>query len=572
MAFPFLRTFTFSVALAIGGNSVLADGLSGAYLAGRQASYSGDFTAAAQYYTRALARDPSNPILLENAILAQLSLGKINRALPIARKVDADGLESQLANMVLTASLVADGDYEMLVDRLESDKGIGPLVDGLVLAWGHVGRGAMSDAISAFDDVAKEPGLLSFAHYHKALALASVGDFEGAQAIYSDANNSVQVTRRGVTAMAQVLSQLERNDEAIALLDGVFGIASNPASNPAAQALRRRLEAGEVLEFTSVQSARDGIAEVFFSIASALEGDANPDYTLLYARIAEFLKVDHIDALLLSASLLERLERYELATQTYARVPADHPSFHEAELGRADVLRKADKMDAAIEVLQQLTRTHSEIAIVYSTLGDFLRQQKDFEGAVHAYDTALLLTGEEGRGRWFVYYARGISNERLENWVQAEADFRAALELNPEQPQVLNYLGYSLVEKQEKLDEALGMIERAVAAQPESGYIVDSLGWVLYRLGRYEEAVAHMERAAELMPIDAVVNDHLGDVYWAVGRHLEAAFQWRRALSFVDEETTEEAEPDRIRRKLDIGLDKVLKEEGAEPLSVSNEG
>jgi tetratricopeptide (TPR) repeat protein len=142
--------------------------------------------------------------------------------------------------------------------------------------------------------------------------------------------------------------------------------------------------------------------------------------------------------------------------------------------------------------------------------------------------------------------------------------------LRPEQPQVLNYRGYSLVEKQIKLDEALDMIERAVAARPDSGYIVDSLGWVLYRLGRYEEAVEHMERAAELMPVDPVVNDHLGDVYWAVGRVLEAEFQWRRALSFVDEETEEEAKPDRIRRKLEVGLDLVLEEEGAAPLKVAD--
>ena len=160
----------------------------------------------------------------------------------------------------------------------------------------------------------------------------------------------------------------------------------------------------------------------------------------------------------------------------------------------------------------------------------------------------------------------------MKNWDAAEADFRAALEIDPEQPQVLNYLGYSLVERQEKLDEALSMIERAVEARPESGYIIDSLGWVLYRMGRYEDAVSHMERAVELMPVDPVVNDHLGDVYWAVGRKLEAEFQWRRALSFVDPEDTDaEAKPDRIRRKLDVGLDVVLAEEGAKPLQVAND-
>ena len=158
-------------------------------------------------------------------------------------------------------------------------------------------------------------------------------------------------------------------------------------------------------------------------------------------------------------------------------------------------------------------------------------------------------------------------------WENAEADFRKALELNPEQPQVMNYLGYSLVEKQVKLDEALDLIERAVAVRPDSGYIVDSLGWILFRLGRYEDSVGHMERATELMPIDPIVNDHLGDVYWSVGRFLEAEFQWKRALSFVDYgDASQEADPDRIRRKLDVGLDQVLEEEGAEPLKTVDEG
>ncbi|MGR3640530.1 tetratricopeptide repeat protein [Alterinioella nitratireducens] len=158
---------------------------------------------------------------------------------------------------------------------------------------------------------------------------------------------------------------------------------------------------------------------------------------------------------------------------------------------------------------------------------------------------------------WFLYYARGISYDNLERWEEAEADFRAALELSPGQPNVLNYLGYSLVEQRRNLDEALDMIERAVTARPTSGYIVDSLGWVFYRLGRYEEAVDPMERAVELLPNDSIVNDHLGDVYWMVGREREARFQWSRALSFGPEP----AEAARIRRKLDVGLDAVLAEE-----------
>jgi tetratricopeptide (TPR) repeat protein len=235
-------------------------------------------------------------------------------------------------------------------------------------------------------------------------------------------------------------------------------------------------------------------------------------------------------------------------------------------------LRRAGKPDAAIEVLEQLARRFPDMSIVHSTLGDFLRGQDAYADAVMSYDKALNLTPEDARSRWFVLYARAIAHERLDNWELAEADFRAALVLNPDQPQVLNYLGYSMVEQQINLDEALEMIERAVAARPDSGFIVDSLGWVLFRLGRYSEAVVHMETAVQLMPIDPVVNDHLGDVYWSVGRTREAEFQWSRALSFVDPTDADgEADPDRIRRKLEIGLDAVLAEEGADPLKVAND-
>lgn len=569
MAVSRVKTIAFSIALTLSSGLVSAEGLSGSYLAGRHASYDTDFAAAAHYYVEALSRDPSNPMLMESVVVSFLSLGQIDNALPIARAMDANGVESQLANMVISAGLVDGGGYETLVQRLEDNKGVGPLIDGLMLAWAHIGRGAMSDALAAFETVGNEPGLDAFSAYHQGLALGSVGDFEGAAKLFEgQIEKGTQLTRRGAWALIEIYSQIDRNDDAILLFDGMFGAELDPEYNT----VRARLEAGETLPFTQVMSARDGVAEVFFSIASALEHEANPDYTLLYARVAEFLRPDHFDALILSAGLLEELGRYELATETYKRVPQDHPSYYEAELGRAEALRRADKPDAAVEVLEQLARSHDRLSIVHSNLGDILRGERQYAPAVDAYSRALDLSAPNAGGRWFVLYARGISHERLGQWQNAEADFRAALEINPDQPQVLNYLGYSLVEKQTKLDEALGMIERAVATQPESGYIIDSLGWVLYRLGRYGEAVAHMERATELMPIDPIVNDHLGDVYWAVGRRLEAEFQWKRALSFVDAESEEEAKPDRIRRKLEVGLDMVLEEEGAAPLKVANDG
>jgi len=269
---------------------------------------------------------------------------------------------------------------------------------------------------------------------------------------------------------------------------------------------------------------------------------------------------------------LEDLGQHKLAMEEYKKISSDDPAFHVAELGRVAALRRLDKPDQAIEVLDQLTRSHGDLSVVHSTLGDVLRAQDEDGPAIDAYTKALELLPEDDNRAWFLYFSRGIAYSQNGDSVAAEKDFRAALAINPDQPQVLNYLGYSLVEEQRKLDEALDMIERAVAASPDSGYIVDSLGWVYYRLGRYAEAVVQMERAVELEAVDPVINDHLGDVYWAVGRQREAQFQWKRALSFIefaDEDT--EADPDRIRRKLEVGLDVVLEEEGAAPLKVAND-
>lgn len=567
----FLKSAAIAVALSSTAlvPAVHAQSIAGPYLAGRQAIAQSDYAAASRYYVQALARDTSNAELMEGATLSFLSLGQIDRAAPIAARMEAAGLKSQSAHMVTIAQLMIDEDFDGYLARDADTQGIGPLVDNLIAAWAYLGQGNAEDAVAQFDAVAQETGMSGFAKYHKAAALGVVGDFSGAEALYEqEGEGAMNRTRRGIIARATGLSQLGRNEDALEVLHLAFG----DGTDPELRALIAQLEAGDTVAHTHVTSAREGVAEVFYSLAGALRGEAAADYTLLYGRMANALRPDHVDAMLMNAELLEEVGQHELAIAVYKGVPADHAASHAAELGRAAALRRSDKVDAAVEVLEQLARRFPEMAVVRSTLGDVLRQKEDYEAAVAAYDTALDLIPEDGRGRWFTLYARAIAHERLDNWEQAEADFRAALALNPNQPQVLNYLGYSMVEQQVNLEEALEMIQRAVAAEPQSGYIVDSLGWVQYRMGHYGDAVGNMERAVELMPVDPVVNDHLGDVYWAVGRAREAEFQWKRALSFVDpEDTDSEAEPDRMRRKLEVGLDAVLEMEGAPPLKLAND-
>lgn len=552
-------------AAADGSDKGWSDGLAGAYLAARQASVASDFASAATYYTQALVRDPGNPVLLENAVLAQVGLGSIDRALPIARILKQGGSTSQIADLVLLADQLKRKDYDGIAADFAKGRDLGPLLTGLVQAWADLGRGDTEKALAGFDTLAKGAGLGSFAMYHKALALASAGDFEGADHILSGtASGPVTLDRRGIVAQAEVLSQLERNTDAIALIDAAFDVELDPGM----KALRDRLVAGELVPFDIARDATEGQAEAFLSLAAALSGDAEDEITLIYARIADYLHPDNADAVLLAGDILTGQKQYDLANQTFNRIDGNSPAFVQAEMGRADALSRAGKLDAALEVMQQLAKSHADAPVVLVTLGDMLRKAERYPDAVAVYDQAIAGLGEPRPTHWVAYYTRGIAHERTGNMDLAEADMREALKLNPDQPQVLNYLGYSFVDAGRNLDEALGMIQKAVAAMPDDGYIVDSLAWALYRLGRTSEAVAPMERAVELEAVDPILNDHLGDVYWAVGRKLEAEFQWHRALSFKPEAKDEA----RIRRKLAVGLDVVLKEEAGAAPAVTADG
>ncbi|MDV7270500.1 tetratricopeptide repeat protein [Thioclava sp. A2] len=532
----------------------------GAYLAARVASGVDDYVEASRYYQRLIAGGDADAGLIEAGLISEIGRANFDAALPLAQRLSGIEGNDQIAALLLLAKPVREGDFltaqSYLVERGEQ----WPMGPDLVMGWLEAGLGHMSDAMESFDKAGAQPGLEAFAAYHKALALAMVGDFEGANEQFEGDNAfALESLRRGAVAHAQILSQLERNADAIAVLDRVFG----QGSDAEIIGLRADLEAGKTLPFTVLKDAREGVAEVYFSIGSALVGEVSNGFGLMFTRIATWLRPDHSDAVLISASILESLEQYDLAIATYTQIAPDGPTFPAAEIGRAEALVHADKAEAAIEVLESLSRSHGDQAGVWVSLGDTLRREERFKEAAAAYDKAIDLLGDPQPKDWFVWYARAIAQERSDNWKKAEAGFRKALELSPGQPSVLNYLGYSYLEKHQNLDEALKMIEQAVAARPDSGYIVDSLGWALYRMGRYEEAAVQMERAVELEAIDPVVNDHLGDVYWAVGRKREAEFQWRRALSFP---STEELDLERVRRKLEVGLDVVLAEEGADPL------
>jgi len=532
-----------------------ATSLAGNYLAAVQADLVNDYRAAEKYYTATLADDPTNSDLLQSTLLAYIGAGDIDKALVIAKRMQAaPASQSQLADLVALAENIRKGDFAAAAAAFQGGQGFSPLLDGLMQGWVAVGQGNMTGALAKFDDMASNKTMKIFSQYHKALALALAGDFGGAEKLLAGSNGKpIRIGRGSLVAQIEILSQLEQKDKAI----GVIDQAMNGSGDLQLLSMKARLIKGETLPFTVVTNAKQGAAEVFLTLASVLSGQNSARFGLIYGRLAEYLRPHSVAAVLLVANILESQKQYDLAVENFNKVPSDNPRFYTAEIGRAGALQAAGKPDAAIEVLRGLTKTYKNVPTVFTSLGDALRRQGHFAKATKAYDAAIKLLPKPQQNQWFLYYARGITYERQGNWDKAEADFRFALKLSPDQPLVLNYLGYGLVEKGIKMEAAQKMIETAVKKRPDDGYITDSLGWVFYQVGKYSQAVPPLERAVELVPVDPVVNDHLGDAYWMVGRKLEARFQWSRALSFGPDDK----EAARIRKKLKVGLDAVLKTE-----------
>lgn len=557
-----VRAVPLSLLLAVPLPAAAQNGYTGAFLAAREAGFNNDFESAIPYLERMLTQDAESAHLLESLTVSYLALGRFDEAVEKAERLRLVMPENYAAALTLLADAFARQDYARVFSLAEAGARSHPLVDGLALAWAHLGQGRMTEALAALDAVAAQEGMNAFAQYCRALALALVGDVEGAADVIEDENSDVfgAISRRGILAYAQVLGQLERFDDALVLLDDTLGTDSDPE----AQRLRAAFSEGRTLPFDLISDPAQGMAEVFTVMGSAMRSGQNAADALLYARAAEWINPTLSEALLLTAQMFEDLEQPDAAAEAYGRIPEGDVFGLAAAVGRAQVLETQGDTEGAIAAVEQLAGQNPESIAAWQILGDFQRRAGNHAEAITAYDRAFAMM--EARGLepdWRAYFSRAISFERTDHWPEAEADFRAALAIEPDQPTVLNYLGYSLVERQENLEEALELIERAVAGEPDSGYIVDSLAWALYRMGRYDEAVPHMERAVELLPTDPVLNDHLGDVYWAVGRQREAQFQWRRALSYGPHD---DLDMERVRRKIDLGLDEVRREEGAEPL------
>jgi Flp pilus assembly protein TadD len=296
---------------------------------------------------------------------------------------------------------------------------------------------------------------------------------------------------------------------------------------------------------------QEGAAEMFHSLGVAFARQGSTDVAMVLMRLAQYLNPHNDNVILTIGQLYDGAQQFKLANALYDSLPATSPMRPLATVRIADNLDAMGNRPEAIRRLEAIVSTNSSDVDAISVLGDLYRSDKRYDDSINAYTKVMSITGGSSPGDWRFYYVRGIAHERNNQFPLAENDFLKALDLNPGQPQVLNYLGYSWVDRGMNLKRALDMIQKAVAASPNDGYIIDSLGWAYYRLGRYPEAVTELEAAATLRPNDPEINDHLGDAYWQVGRKLEAKFQWNVAYS-LDTEGDVKA---RVAPKLKGGLD-----------------
>ena len=490
-------------------------------------------------------------MLLNGAIRSNINNGNFSNAIFFTKTLTKLEEDTPITSLLMLATAIKNEEFNKAKLLLNESNKFNLFLEAILTGWLEIGSGNIEKGLKYFNESENAKKLGSISQNHLALALAMVGNFEKAHAILSDATNGSNLIDRGsVIAHAQIMTQIGKNQEAVKLLDK-FLIGNDDLE---ISKLRRLIDAGAPVKYNYITNSKQGAALALYTVANAINNENDYALSLIYSRLVHHIDNKNVENILLVSENLLNLQQYKLTIENYNNIPENHIKFKNAEIGRANALFYQGEEENSIKVLKALAKNNPNDIELQTTLGNSLRRSERFLEASIIYNAAILLIEKKGLKSWFEFYAKGICNERLGNWEVAEIDFRKALAMEPNQPSLLNYFGYSLVEKGIHLEEALELIRRAVRGQPNDGYITDSLGWALYRLGKYSEAVTHMERATELMPLDPIINDHLGDVYWAVERHTEAEFQWRRALSF----DPEEKDAERIYKKLDIGLDAVL--------------
>jgi len=524
--------------------------LLGSYLAGRIARTQNDTDAAARYYREALIRDPANEVLVENAFLMETTEGNWAEATRLGRMLVEKQPTHRTAHAFIGLVDFARADYDA-ADRhfiAASANPIGELTSALSRAWTLQAQGKTQEALTLLDAPKQPEWAQYYLRYHRALIADLAGRTQDARAAWD------KIPKNDLRALRIALGyarHLARNGDAKAALN-VLKTQYDKAKNdghPIAKALYEEIEAGRKPGLM-IATPRQGLAEVYYGLGEALTGEGGVSVGIVYLQLALYLEPEQPFALATLGTAYEAVKRYRAAIAAYDRIPRGGPMQSQFDIRRALNLERLDDVDGAQKLLEQVAKQEPKDIRPLDALGTIMRARKRYAEAAEYYTKLIALIDKPEAKHWTYYYARGTCYERLKKMSLAEADLRKSLQLSPDQAMALNYLGYTWIDQNRNLKEGLALIEKAERQKPDDGYIVDSLGWAYFRLGRFKDAEKHLERAVELRPEDPVLNDHLGDAYWRVGREREARFQWEQALTL----NPEPEEIDKIKLKIEKGL------------------
>ena len=506
---------------------------SGSYLAARHAGIERDSTTAAAYYLNVLKADPRNADLLSHAFLSVLTDGDIDEAGRLADRLIQLDRSDRIARLVIGVRALKQKQYGLARQNFAQSVR-GPVTDltaTLLSAWALSGAGDTRAAVDTLDRLAGPDWYAIFKDLHAGLILDVANNKKDAGKHYERTYKADPVAVRTVEAYGRYLSRAGTKDDALKVYQDFNRVVPD---HPVIVEEMKEITAGEKLPVLA-DSPQAGAAEALYGLGASIGRRGGEDLALIYLQLALYLEPTHTMALLSLADLYESLKKPELAIKVYDRIPPSSPLHRNAEIQIASDLDTLDRTEEAKKRLERLVAEHPKDTEAILALANILRGRKDFAECANVYGKAIANVPVPEKVNWVMFYFRGICHERSKQWPLAEADLKKALELYPDQPLVLNYLGYSWIDQGVNLDQGMNMIRRAVEQRPDDGYIVDSLGWANFRIGSYDEAVKDLDRAVELKPEDPTINDHLGDAYWRVGRVLEARFQWSHAKDLKPE-------------------------------------
>lgn len=519
-----------------------AASFAGNYLAARNAQRARDVRAEAVFMRESLKRAPGDGELLLGAFNASLASGDMVEAIALANRILIVDPPNPLARFVVALRSMREGRCdEARRDFARASRGPLELPSVTLTAWCWLAEGGADQALETLDRIPDERAG-AFRDYHAALIAEARGYTYEARKRLRAIHQADPKIMRTVDAWGRFLARTGQYDQAkqvYAAFNAQF------PGNPLVMAALRDLEAGKLLP-PLAPAPLYGAAEALYGLGAAGGQQNDPTNALIFMRMAVYLSPDHALAWTTLGDISARLRQPERAIEAYSAIPAENPLRSIADSQTALLLQSMNKPEEAVALITSAIAARPDDLRAAETLADLYRSQKNWLEAAAAYSRGIAMIGEPKATDWRWFYFRGVAHERSKQWPLAEADFRKALVLNPEQPQVLNYLAYTWADKGVNLEEALEMLEKATKLAARDGHIVDSLGWAYYRLGRYEDAERELERAILMVPAEAVVNEHLGDVYWKLGRKREAVFKWSHALAL----NPEPEEIERIKIKL----------------------